>query len=1098
VPVGVVGELYIGGDGLAREYLNRPDLTAERFIEVSIDGLADGRLYKSGDFARYLPDGSIDFVGRIDGQVKIRGFRVESQEIEAALAQQPGVSNAVVIPVKRGQTGVILVAYVVPAAGEHVTADDLRDRLRLTLPEYMVPSTFVMVDAIPLTPNGKADRARLSATPHEELASNSFEPPRTGVERELAHIWGELLGIDRIGIHDNFFDIGGHSLLALQVIAHVEKRLGRKVPVALLFQFPTVAQLARFASEEEATDVAIECRTDATAPPLSFGQQRFWFIDQWEPGNPAYNTTLAFRIEGRLDPAALDRSLTELVRRHEALRTTYALRDEALVQLIAEPAAVTARRASAANGSAEVSDPDAIELMTEMATEPFDLRRGPLWRTALLRLAPQRHLLVMTIHHSVFDGWSIAVLARELFTLYAAFAAGQPSPLPELAVQYADFAIWQRQQLHGDRLDRQLEYWRHQLANLPILDLPTDYARPPKQTFAGAVHEVALPLALADALRTLSRDEGATLFMTLLAAFHTLLHRYTGQTDLVVGTPIAGRTRTELEPLIGFFVNMLVLRADAGGDPSFRTLLRQIKQGAIDAFTHQDVPFEKLVEALQPPRDPSRNPLFQVVFALQNAPRWTATLPDLAITTVEPPKPTTRFDLEVYVHERGGLRAQFVYNTALFTADTIGRLAGHFHTLLDAIVRNPDYRLSQLPLLAPVTLSTPKITTTRSTRTTIAAPPGERSTPMTVGAAATGFVAPRSQVEWQLARIWEELIGVAPIGVKDNFFDLGGHSLMLVQLIARIEQRFDRTLPVSILFESPTIEQLAIALSDEQRTHRPSSSLVPLHTRGPLPPFFWIHGDSSNVMLPALLGPDRPLFALEHQAHDGRAARYTEVETIAAHYLEEIRTVQPQGPYLLGGYSFGGVIAFEMAQQLLRRQADVALLFLLDPSGRAANLGDADGNENSNSTVLDIFTGQLRTQIRTKIQKVQHTAKMLRCKACVVTGSLLPPTLRSAYILDIYRKALRSYVPQPYSGRVSIYKTLSIEYSSPRDWPNLITGPLTIHDCDATHDALMKDPHIRHWTAKLKDGLTQADVDVRASAMIGPTQGLPASAPVDS
>jgi thioesterase domain-containing protein/acyl carrier protein len=732
--------------------------------------------------------------------------------------------------------------------------------------------------------------------------------------------------------------------------------------------------------------------------------------------------------------------------------------------------------------------------MTELASEPFDLRRGPLWRTALLRLAPQRYLLVVTIHHSVFDGWSIAVLARELFTLYAAFAAGQPSPLPELAVQYADFALWQRQQLHGDRLDRQLDYWRHQLANLPTLDLPTDYARPPKQTFGGAVHEVALPLALADALRTLSRDEGATLFMTLLAAFHTLLHRYTGQTDLVVGTPIAGRTRTELEPLIGFFVNMLVLRANAGGDPSFRTLLRQIKQGAIDAFTHQDVPFEKLVEALQPPRDPSRNPLFQVVFALQNAPRWTATLPDLAITTVEPPKPTTRFDLEVYVHERGGLRAQFVYNTALFTADTIGRLAGHFHTLLDAIVRNPDYRLSQLPLLAPVTLSTPKITTTRSTRTTIAAPPGERSTPTTVGAAATGFVAPRSQVEWRLARIWEELIGVAPIGIMDNFFDLGGHSLMLVQLIARIEQRFDRTLPVSILFESPTIERLAIALSDEQRTHRPSSSLVPLHTGGPLPPFFWIHGDSSNAVLPALLGPDRPLYALEHQAHDGQPARYTEVETIAAHYLEEIRTVNPRGPYLIGGYSFGGVVAFEMAQQLSRRQEDVALLFLLDPTG-STSLREADsGSDNANhSTVWDIVAGPVR-QIHAKTQKFQRTVKMMRCKACVAIGRLLPPALRSAYIIDIYRKALRSYVPQPYSGRAIICKTLSMEYGSPRDWPSLITGPLTIHDCDATHDALMKDPHLRNWAAKLKDGLTQADVYARASATIASTQRLPAAA----
>ena len=452
----------------------------------------------------------------------------------------------------------------------------------------------------------------------------------------------------------------------------------------------------------ETQDNQLLKRPSGATPPLSFGQQRFWFIDQWEPGNAAYNSTLAFRVDGPLDAAALDRSLTEVARRHEALRTTYAVRDEAVVQVIATPAAVTARRATVTRESAEVSDPDAVRLMTELASEPFDLRRGPLWRTALLRLGPQRHLLVVTIHHSVFDGWSTAVLARELFTLYEAFAAGQPSPLPELPLQYADFALWQRQQLHGDRLHRQLEYWRHHLAHLTTLDLPADYVRPPKQTFAGAVHELSLPPALVEAVRTLSRDEGATLFMTLLAAFQTLLHRYTGQTDLVVGTPIAGRTHAELEPLIGFFVNMLVLRTNAAGDPSFRTLLRQVRQVAIDAFAHQDVPFEKLVDALHPPRDASRNPLFQVVFALQNARRWSATLRDLVVTTVDPPKQSTRFDLEVHVHERdGGLRASFVYNTALFTADTIGRLATHFHTLLEAIVRNPDQTLSQLPLLTP-------------------------------------------------------------------------------------------------------------------------------------------------------------------------------------------------------------------------------------------------------------------------------------------------------------------------------------------------------------------------------------------------------------
>jgi thioesterase domain-containing protein len=308
----------------------------------------------------------------------------------------------------------------------------------------------------------------------------------------------------------------------------------------------------------------------------------------------------------------------------------------------------------------------------------------------------------------------------------------------------------------------------------------------------------------------------------------------------------------------------------------------------------------------------------------------------------------------------------------------------------------------------------------------------------------------------------------------DNFFDLGGHSLLLVQLIARIEQRLGKTLPVAVFFQSPTIEQLAIALSDDQRTNS-SSSLMPLNTAGPLTPFFWIHGDWSNALLPAMLGADRPLFALEHQAHDGRPARYTEVETIAAHYLEEIRAVHPRGPYMLGGYSFGSVIAFEMAQQLSRHHEEVALLFMLDPSGTPHLPVPDNGNH---STMWDIVTGPMRKQIRAKAEKLERTLRMMRCKACVVTGRLLPPTLRSVYILDIYRKALRSYVPQPYSGAVTIYRTLSMEYPPPRDWQRLVTGRLTMHDCDATHTSIMKEQYVREWAAKLRDALAEADTHV--------------------
>ena len=445
---------------------------------------------------------------------------------------------------------------------------------------------------------------------------------------------------------------------------------------------------------------AIEPRAAGVEPPLSFGQQRLWFLHRWDPGNSAYNISMALRIEGRLDTAALDRSLTEIARRHEALRTTFGGDGETPVQIVRPAGSVAAAQIDLTGMAPPLKDAETARLLREEAQLPFDLVTGPVWRATLVQLEPDTHLLALTVHHIAFDGWSMGVLFRELFALYQAFAAGQASPLPDLPIQYADFALWQRRHLHGDRLAEQLTYWRDHLRDLPTLDMPVDHPRPAIQTFTGAIHELRLPLRLVEALHALSRREHATLYMTLLAAFQTLLHRYTGQTDLVVGTPIAGRTRMEVEELIGFFVNVLVLRTDASGDPTFRELLGRVQTNAFDAYTHQDTPFEKLVEELHPRRDLSRNPLFQVVFALQNAATPLPSLGPLNVTQVNTSQPFTRFDLEVHFHEGAeGLRGTFIYNTSLFEAETIARVAEHFRVLLDAIATDPDQSLSHLSLL---------------------------------------------------------------------------------------------------------------------------------------------------------------------------------------------------------------------------------------------------------------------------------------------------------------------------------------------------------------------------------------------------------------
>ncbi|PYV90774.1 MAG: non-ribosomal peptide synthetase, partial [Acidobacteria bacterium] len=439
----------------------------------------------------------------------------------------------------------------------------------------------------------------------------------------------------------------------------------------------------------------------ARTAPLSFAQQRLWFLAQLEPRSPAYNISSAIQIEGPLDNAALERSLTEMSRRHETLRTTFATEDATPVQIIHPPTELKLQQLDFTTVSEEQREKEARRLMREEAVCSFDLVTGPLLRAKLLRMEPEKHLLLLTIHHIVSDGWSMGVLHQELFTLYEAFIHGQSSPLSELPIQYADFAVWQRQYLQGDLLAEQLDYWREQLKDLTTLDLPTDRPRPPMQTFTGATHEIHLPLTIIKDLNLLVRKEGATPFMTLLAAFQTLLHRYGGQDDIVVGTPIAGRTRVEVEGLIGFFVNMLVLRTDASGDPTFRELLKRVKKVALGAYAHQDIPFEKVVEELHPRRDPSRNPLFQVAFALQNTPRPSPPFSGLKVSTIAAYR-NIRFDLEVHLTEvDDGLHGLFVYNTRLFEAQAIARMARHFRSVLEGIAENPELRLSELPMLTP-------------------------------------------------------------------------------------------------------------------------------------------------------------------------------------------------------------------------------------------------------------------------------------------------------------------------------------------------------------------------------------------------------------
>ncbi|HEU4507795.1 MAG TPA: amino acid adenylation domain-containing protein [Pyrinomonadaceae bacterium] len=705
VPVGAAGEVYIGCDAMARGYLNRPETTAEKFLPnpFALDG--GSRLYRTGDRARYLADGSIQFLGRLDHQVKVRGYRIELGEIEAALIEAETVREAAVIAQAASRGEMRLVAYVVSEGGVEVKVEALRQALRAKLPEYMVPSAIVILEQLPLTPSGKVNRRALPAP--ERIFEAEYEAPRTPTEELLCGLWASVLRVSRVGINDNFFELGGHSLLATQLMSRVCEAFGVELPLRELFAWPTVAGLAE--KVEVRLRGGMRAKASTLVPvsrdrelPLSHAQQRLWFLDQLEPGTATYNLSGALRLKGRLDVESLRQTFNEVLRRHESLRTTFPAVNGQPVQVIAQAAQLQLPVMDLSDLRDEQREKEARRIAQAEAAEPFDLSTGPLVRVQLLRLAAEDHVMVFTLHHIISDGWSTAIMVREVAALYEAYLAGRESPLPELGIQYADYAVWQREWLQGEVLDQQLAYWRQQLGGeLPVLQLPTDKPRPAAPSHHGRIVDLTLSAQLTAELKKLSNAEGVTLYMMLLTAFNILLWRYSGQRDLVVGTPIAGRNQLATEGLIGFFVNTLVLRTEIRLEESFRALLSRVREKTLEAYMHQDVPFEKLVEELQPERRMSATPLFQVMFLLQNAPMEALELPGLTLNNFDVETRNAMFDLSLSAFESGEqLSLSFEYDTDLFDESTIVRMGEHFQRLLERIVDQPEKQVSDLSLLS--------------------------------------------------------------------------------------------------------------------------------------------------------------------------------------------------------------------------------------------------------------------------------------------------------------------------------------------------------------------------------------------------------------
>ncbi|MTJ09880.1 non-ribosomal peptide synthetase [Anabaena sp. UHCC 0204] len=709
LPMGVTGELYIGGWGVGQGYLHRPDLTAERFIPDPFSYEPGTRLYKTGDLGRYLPDGIIEFIGRSDYQVKIRGFRIELAEIEALLTQYSQVREAVVIARENENKDKQLIAYLVAKNSETIDLHQLNKFLQDNLPNYMLPSHFVILEALPLTPNGKVNRQELPApeelSPHKQ---GTIIAPRTPIEEVLAAIWIKILGVKQVGITENFFELGGHSLLATQVISQIREAFKVELPLRSLFELPTVAELAQrvektLKTKQNLAVLPIKKVTKTDNLPLSFAQQRLWFLDQLQPGTYAYNLSRSVRLQGNLNIAALEQSFNEIIRRHQALRTTFLSVDGEPKQVIIAEICISLPVVNLQNLPPEQREIEAQNWTKNQANYAFDLTTAPLLNVLLLQLAKQEYILLFTIHHIVADGWSAGVIIQELAVLYESFCTGKAYELPSLNIQYADFAVWQRTQLQTEVFSAQMDYWKQQLnGNLPVLKLPFAKPRPKQQTFTGKKQIFTLSPVLSNELKSLSQKQGVTLFMTLLAAFKTLLYRYTGQEDILIGSPIANRNRKEIEGLIGFFVNTLVLRSQLKDNLSFSDFLKQVREITLGAYTHQDLPFELLVEELQPERNLIHTPLFQVMFALQNAPGDGLKLSGLNLEYLPIENNTARFDLSLSFIENGeSLVGELEYNSDLFAVDNINWMLGHLETLLTDIVKHPDKSISELSILTP-------------------------------------------------------------------------------------------------------------------------------------------------------------------------------------------------------------------------------------------------------------------------------------------------------------------------------------------------------------------------------------------------------------
>jgi thioesterase domain-containing protein len=836
--------------------------------------------------------------------------------------------------------------------------------------------------------------------------------------------------------------------------------------------------------------------------PLSYAQERLWMLDRLQPDSAAYNLAVGFRLRGALDVATLEQSLNEIVRRHEMLRTTFQIVDEQPVQTIMPEATLRLHVQDLRDVPANSREVVAQQRLHEQIQQPFNLGSESKLRAILLQLQAEEYIFALVMHHIAADGWSFGVLIQELGALYGAFAAGQMSPLEALPVQYADYAHWQREWLHGDAIESRLTYWKEQLqGNVPALRLPTEHVVPMVPSQHADSREIILPDELLAALRSLSRQQNVTLFITLLAAFQAVLHRYTGQQDVVVCSPVAGRDRAETERLIGYFNNIVALRGDLSGEPTFAELLERINRVVLDAHDNQEVPFQKVAEL----PNLARTPLSRALFALQDTTNWRLDLSGLTVEPLGVDNGATDFDLAFYLNDQAGtITGILKYKTDLFRAEVIEQLLSDFVALLTSVAKQPDQPLAELPVVGP---------TSRGNGSAAQHTNGHSSAPLPTDMAANNnfapenerppLVAPRDELELKLTRLWEKVLGISPIGINDNFFHLGGHSILVARLFGELEKQVTgQKLPLATLLHAPTVARLADVLRNEGWKSS-WSSLVPMQTAGDRPNFFCVHAHWGNVVgyreLTQSMGSDQPFYALQARGLDDHDKPLECIEDMATLYIEEIRSVQPHGPYFIGGWCLGGTIAFEMAQQLTAAGEEVALLAMMQPPhpDYPRYLPESKGTRRLLLKLIERFDYEMNIMRQAEKdnaleylwQRVLRVGTIARNTSEKMLNAALQRLgyeytssstdyKKDVIIGEAHLRAFEAYQPRPYHGRTVIYRTskqpLGIYPDATLGWDTLVQGERVLYEVSSFHLNMLHMPYVQQMGRHIRHSMDQA------------------------